>query len=186
IRNFAYGMKQVTSPFFNFLSDDDLLLPNFFETAIRSFASNPDAMLFIGGLIEAYLDGRIQNVPFQEWPTGLQQPPTLFFKMLVSGPHTWTSMLWRKGLLSALDGLDEEVGLPADLDLELRAFSRYPVVTDDQPCAVLFIHAAAASVARLSATDFGKALLRMVENIAHDRLLDPMMRSQMLTAMNSR
>ena len=31
-------MKQVT-PFFNLLSDDDVLLPRFFETAIRSFAA---------------------------------------------------------------------------------------------------------------------------------------------------
>jgi len=186
IRNFAYGMKQVTSPFFNFLSDDDLLLPNFFETAIRSFASNPDAMLFIGGLIEAYLDGRIQNVPFREWPTGLQQPPTFFFKMLLSGPNTWTSMLWRKELLSALDGLDEEVGLPADLDFELRALSHYPALFESQPCAIFFVHPDSASETRLSPTAFANAMLRMVENIAHDSLLEPPDRSRMLAAMESR
>jgi glycosyltransferase involved in cell wall biosynthesis len=55
IRNFAYGMKQVSSPFINLLSDDDILLPNFFETAIRSFESNSETMLFVGGLIETDL-----------------------------------------------------------------------------------------------------------------------------------
>ncbi len=186
IRNFAYGMKQVSSPFFNLLSDDDILLPSFFETAIRSLESNPRAMLFVGGLIETDLLGHILNVPFREWPIGLHQPPELFFNMLSSGPNTWTSMLWRKELLSALGGLDEDVGLPADLDFELRALSRYPVVIDDQPCAVFVVHSASASETRLSPTTFSKAMLRMVENVAHDRLLDPVMRSQMLTAMNSR
>jgi len=186
IRNFAYGMKQVTSPFFNLLSDDDILLPGFFETAIRSFASNPEAMLFVGGLIETDLCGHILNVPFRGWPIGLNQPPGLFFNMLSFGPNTWTSMLWRKELLSALDGLDEEVGLPTDLDFELRALSHYPALVDDQPCAIFVVHAASASETRLSATAFAKAMLRMVENITNDSLLDPMMRSQMLTAMNSR
>ena len=186
IRNFAYGMKQVTSPFFNLLSDDDVLLPGFFETAIRSFASNSTAMLFIGGLVEAYLDGRVQNVPFSEWPTGLHQPPTLFFKMLLSGPNTWTSMVWRKELLSALEGLDEEVGLPADLDFELKALSHYPVLFDRQPCAIFFVHPDSASEARLSPAALAKAMLRIVDNTAHDSALDPLVRSQMLLAMNSR
>jgi len=186
IRNFAYGMKQVWSPFFDLLSDDDILRPNFFETAVRSFRSNPEAMLFVGGLIETDLSGHILNVPFREWSRGLHQPPELFFKMLLSGPNSWTSMLWRKELLSALDGLDQEVGLPADLDFELKALSRYPALIDNEICATFVIHPESASEARLSATAFANAMVRMVENIAHDSLLEPLVRSRMLAAMNSR
>ncbi|MGO9607083.1 MAG: glycosyltransferase family 2 protein [Candidatus Binataceae bacterium] len=186
IRNFGYGMKRVSSPFFNLLSDDDILLPNFFETAIRSFVSNPEAMLFVGGLIETDLHGHIQNVPFRGWSIGLHQPPELFFKMLSSGPNTWTSMLWRKELHFTLDGLDEEVGLSADLDFELKALSRYPAVIDNELCAIFVVHPESASEKRLSATAFAKAMVRMVENIARDSVQEPLVRSRMLAAMNSR
>lgn len=186
IRNFAYGMKQVTSPFFNLLSDDDVLLPRFFETAIRSFASNSEAMLFIGAFIETDPDDHILNVPFRWWPTGLQQPPKLFFQMLSSGPHTWTSTLWRKEMLSALDGLDEEVGLAADLDFALKALSRFPAFIDNELCAIFIVHPESASETQLSASAFANGMVRMVENIAHDSLVEPLERSRMLAAMNSR
>src|ERR1700674_1455488 len=35
IRNFLYGMERVETPFFSFLSDDDFLLPDFYETALQ-------------------------------------------------------------------------------------------------------------------------------------------------------
>jgi len=186
IRNFSYGMKQVTSPFFNLLSDDDVLLPRFFETAIRSFAANSEAMLFIGAFVETDPNARILNVPFRWWPTGLQQPPKLFFQMISTGPHTWTSTLWRKEVFAAVDGLDEEVGLAADLDFGLKAIARFPAFVDNELCAIFIVHPESASETQLSASTFANAMVRMVENIAHDSRVDPLERSRMLAAMNSR
>ena len=50
--NFNYGLKEVNTPFFSFLSDDDLLLPHFLEVAMQSLSSNPDAMFYAGLTIQ--------------------------------------------------------------------------------------------------------------------------------------
>ncbi|HTT77549.1 MAG TPA: glycosyltransferase family A protein, partial [Candidatus Binataceae bacterium] len=39
--NFKYGLDQVATPYFNFLSDDDALLPGFFEAALHALESRP-------------------------------------------------------------------------------------------------------------------------------------------------
>ncbi|MGH9450712.1 MAG: hypothetical protein ACRD11_09230, partial [Terriglobia bacterium] len=43
--NFIYGAERVETPFFSFLSDDDLLLPAFYETALAGFEKYPEAFL---------------------------------------------------------------------------------------------------------------------------------------------
>ena len=97
-----------------------------------------------------------------------------------------TTLLSHPHRQRGLDGLDEEVGLPADLDSELKALSRYPALIDSELCAIVFVHPESASEQRLTATAFAKALVRMVENIADDSLTEPLVRSRMLAAMNSR
>lgn len=51
VQNIAYGMERATTPFFNVLSDDDLVFPNFFELALSALVKNPDAILFTGATI---------------------------------------------------------------------------------------------------------------------------------------
>ena len=42
--NFLFGMRSVDTPYFSFLSDDDVLLPHFFETALVGFETRPSAL----------------------------------------------------------------------------------------------------------------------------------------------
>lgn len=37
LENFQYGLSQVNTPYFSFLSDDDYLLSEFYETALDTF-----------------------------------------------------------------------------------------------------------------------------------------------------
>src|SRR5258708_39787124 len=41
--NFQYGLQHVTTPFFSILSDDDILLPDFYVTAKQAFTAHPQA-----------------------------------------------------------------------------------------------------------------------------------------------
>src|SRR5579863_6759827 len=41
--NFKYGYEQVNTPFFSFLSDDDVLLPGFYERAYQLLTKYPEA-----------------------------------------------------------------------------------------------------------------------------------------------
>jgi hypothetical protein len=53
MENFAHGISKVSIPFFNILSDDDFILPGFYNTAMRSLEEYPEAGFFFGGLLFA-------------------------------------------------------------------------------------------------------------------------------------
>ncbi len=48
-RNFEYGMRQVSTPYFSFLSDDDLLVPGLYQEAIEALERESSAMFFCSG-----------------------------------------------------------------------------------------------------------------------------------------
>ncbi|MCX6722131.1 MAG: glycosyltransferase family A protein, partial [Candidatus Staskawiczbacteria bacterium] len=50
-KNFVFGMKLINTPFFSFLSDDDMLLPNFYQTTMEGFNKYPEAMFSTTGLV---------------------------------------------------------------------------------------------------------------------------------------
>ena len=46
--NFNYGLSRIETQYFSILSDDDVLIPNFFESALEKLAHYPNAMLVAG------------------------------------------------------------------------------------------------------------------------------------------
>jgi len=172
IQNFAFGINRVDSPFFTLLSDDDLLLPHFFETAVSALSGNPEAMAFVGTLIEAEESGHILAIPFSSWREGIRRPPEALVDMIQRGPNTWTSMVFKRQLALGLFGLDESIGLAADLDFEFRALARYPIILSKTPCAVFLVHPRSATSTQLTAGRFAMALSRMFRNLESDSMLD--------------
>jgi len=186
IQNFAYGIRHVESPFFNLLSDDDVLLPNFFETAVSALNRAPTAMLFVGTLVE--MDGyrKLRSVQYAQLREGLHHPPEAFFSVLNSGPNTWTSTLFRREVATSLGGLDERLGLPADIDFELRAMARYPLVAGSRVCAVFFQHQNSASVVALTSDALIVAMLQMITNVDNDPHISSEMKPALCAAMRDR
>lgn len=60
--NFAYGMSRVDTPFFSLLSDDDVLLPEFYETAYSEFQKYPQAILVATQVPCVTEKGRLDSV----------------------------------------------------------------------------------------------------------------------------
>jgi glycosyltransferase involved in cell wall biosynthesis len=135
-KNFLYGMERVDTPFFSFLSDDDLLLPAFYETALAGFEKCPEAILSVTPTILVDDQGSVVNVPLAAWKPGFYRPPEGLRAMLKYAPATWTGVLFRREVIEKVGMLDEGVGDPADLDFEYRAAARFPVVVSGQPGAI--------------------------------------------------
>jgi len=164
IQNFAFGIGRVSTPFFNLLSDDDLLLPTFFETALRDLAGFPQAACFIGGLVEANSKGRVLQTPFESWKTGQVTSTGTFAAMGRTGLPTWTSMLFRTEILPTVGNLDPEFAETGDVEFESRLLSRYPAVVNHTPCAIFFIHPGSAS-ANLRLPQLSAALSNILVNL---------------------
>ena len=144
-RNHVYGLEHVDTPFFSFLSDDDALLPDFYQHAIDNFAKYPDAGLFGGTTIPMSNDGRILNRPFpSSWRRyGYYVEPTGMFEMLNGGTNKhliWNSILFRTDIINEIGGLDVGTFPPFDSDFILRVAARFPLVVSETPCAIVVGH----------------------------------------------
>jgi glycosyltransferase involved in cell wall biosynthesis len=168
LRNFIYGAERVDTPFFSFLSDDDLLLPAFYETALAGFEKYPEAILSVTPTLQVDGRGVILKVPLAAWKPGLYHPPKGLRAMLKYKPATWTGVLFRREVIEKVGMLDEEVGDASDLDFELRAAARFPVVVSRQPGAIFSFRSSPLSdLLRFQASWPGWE--KMIRNLTEDK-----------------
>jgi len=167
LKNFIHGMERVETPFFSILSDDDVLLPGFYQTALAGFEKYPEAMFSALATLQMDEKGRISGAPVLNWRPGLYRPPEGLLAMLKYRHPEWTAILFRREVLEEVGRLDEEVGGPSDLDFELRCAARFPLVIFREPGGIYVLHPN--SVCALSGFDFAwPGWLKMIRNLVED------------------
>lgn len=140
VANFHFGLEKVTSPFFSFLSDDDLLLPSFYETALSQFDHHPQAGFVCSAVVQATKEGRVIHVATQGW--GAQDyytPPDGLFAM-ISNHVEWMGVLFRKEVRDQIGNIDTEIKA-IDVDFLYRAASQFPFAIIKKACGIFFQHA---------------------------------------------
>jgi len=144
--NFNYGLKEVDTPFFLFLSDDDLLLPHFFEVAMQSLSSNPDVMFYAGSCI-VVKGNKVTEIKKEQGRFGYFSPPEGVLEMLSTRGLNWTSIVFRSEVRDSVGILDVEVGGPADWDFMFRIAVHHPIIISNEPSAIFTLHEANFSAA---------------------------------------
>ncbi|HET9343703.1 MAG TPA: glycosyltransferase family 2 protein [Candidatus Eremiobacteraceae bacterium] len=165
--NFLFGMRRVETPYFSFLSDDDVLLPDFYETALSGFARQPDALMSAASTVEVDEAGRPLFEPLALWPReGIFEPPSGAFAMLDNRHPTWTTVLFRREAIDRIGYLDLDVGAPSDLDFELHLAACAPIVVSKRVCGAYVRHADAHSVGETAevATGFARICRKIDED----------------------
>ena len=175
--NFDYAMAHVKSPYFQIMSDDDLLLPDFFRIGVGELERNLAAMLFIGRLIIAQPDGYVFRVTGDMWKEGIEYPPDTFIR--VAGGDPWTSMIFRREVLARVGTLDPEVGPAGDHDFEMRVAALYPAIISNALCAIFCIHPASRSVGD-PLTPLLSGIPRTIQNV--NRVIDLGVRDRLITS----
>jgi glycosyltransferase involved in cell wall biosynthesis len=138
-RNWDYGLRSVQTPFFSMLSDDDVLLPEFYERALDQFRQYPEAMVAIGDTLyfgpnyEPY--GRSTTV-FEE---RFYRQPAGLLAMSMHPQPSWTGMLFRREVLDVVGGLDTEL-FSMDYDFVLRVAAVCPYTVFHEPAALFSVH----------------------------------------------
>ena len=176
--NFLFGMEHVETPFFSFLSDDDLILPGFYQDAMEKFSLYPDAIFYAGETIRLDGKGRILATFLASWPReGYFLPrESLPFMLRVRHP-TWTAIVFRREVLTDVGRLDLEVDAPADLDFMFRAAARFPIIISKKPCAV-YIHHASGGYESMPMDVIWPGWLKMVRNLTGDERIPKDLRAQ--------
>jgi len=166
-KNFIQAMERVETPFFSFLSDDDMLLPDFYETALAGFERYPEAVMSATVTLKMDQNGTILRAPMLNWKPGLYRPPEGFLAMLNDVHPDWTSVLFRKDVVSKAGVLDEETGAPSDLDYMLRVAANFSMVVSNKPGAIFSLHSGGYSATVGVYTSPG--WLKLIENQTRDQ-----------------
>jgi hypothetical protein len=185
IRNFIHAIECVDTPFFSFLSDDDVLLPQFYQTAMEGFRNYPEALLSATATLQMDTAGRILSAPVLEWTPGLYLPPDGFVAMLDKLHPEWTSVVLRREVLKEVGRPDEETGAPFDLDYELRIAARFPIVVSNEPGAIFVEHAESFSSSPKLCTTW-PGWLKMIENQTEDERVSAGAREHAKTVLTRR
>jgi glycosyltransferase involved in cell wall biosynthesis len=178
LANFHFGLARVDTPYYSFLSDDDMLLPDFYATAMEGYRDCPQAGFVAGSVIVMSDQGEILAVPLDAWPhEGAYAPPEGLIELIAHKLPVWTSILFRKELTDAVGTLDLEVGAASDFDYQLKVAARAPFVISKKPCGIYVSHAASYT-GELKLSTFWPGWLKMAANIASNAALPETVKSR--------
>ncbi len=137
--NYQFGLSLVNTDFFSFLSDDDAVLPNFYETTLQEFQKHPDAGFVAGSTIILSPKGRTIRIPLSYWPReGKYNPPDGALEMIGKYPVP-TSVLFSKKVIKHVS-IDFENPIYWDCDYLFQTASIFPIVISKKPCAIFRHH----------------------------------------------
>ena len=143
--NFEFGLRSVTTPFFSLLSDDDYLLPGFYEHALADLDAEPEAVFWAGLTLNVDEQGTIWDARLERWSReGLFLPPEGLLASTHGRAPTWTGILFRHEILDRIGLPDWQTLGPSDLDFTLKA-ATHPFVLRKHPSAVFTLNSASFS-----------------------------------------
>ena len=124
VNNFNFGLSQVNTPYFSILSDDDVLLPDFYEQALKGFTRYPEAGFVATQTISA-TNKEIKDVSFKSYAEKLYRLPEGLLKMSQWEATGWTGILFKREVVKEVGLLVAEILAPWTVILccELPPFS---------------------------------------------------------------
>lgn len=182
--NFEFGLRSVATPFFSILSDDDYLLPGFYQRALTDLARHPEAMFWAGLTLSVSEEGEIWDARVDRWPReGLFMPPEGLMAMMHGMAPTWTGIVFRREILDRVGYPDQETLGPSDLDFLLKAATSCTFVLSKHPSAVYTLNSTSFSATE-PLSSFWPGWQKMFLNLQASRELDEHSRTKALTALH--
>lgn len=139
--NFNHGLREVDTPYFVLLSDDDVFAPNFFERAVQGLERHPQAAFLSMPTMAVDLDINVVSGPTPILVEKTYGPGEGLLGM-VDGtvPAKWSGILFRKQVRDVIGVIDTEAGPYADAGYVFHAAARFPFVVAPGMAAVYMVH----------------------------------------------
>lgn len=139
VANFNFGLKRIHTPFFSFLSDDDVLFPNFYETAIKGFEKYPKAGFIAGSVLVKNEKGKVVHVATESWKDQEYYDPPEGLWEMIPKHLDWMGILFKKEVRDKIGEIDCQVKA-IDVDFLYRASSHFSFVVLKKPCGIFNLH----------------------------------------------
>ncbi len=171
VANFSYALSQVKTDFFSFLSDDDLLLPHFYDEALKGFKKYPEAFFSCTAVIETNANKEIINLKTLLWKEKeFYKPPEGLYEMIPKHLD-WIGILFKQEVRTKIGGIDETLKA-IDVDFILRCAAHFPYVVSKVPSAIFIQHFGSYSQYAGTKLLF-PGWFKIMKKIANDLVLTP-------------
>jgi len=165
--NINHGISQVNTSLFSILSDDDVMLPDFYAEALNGFDMHPEAIFSAGSVVNMTQAGQVIGVTLSSWPHyGVFSPPEGLYAMLGGRHPIMTAILFRKEVIDIYGGIDPDI-VASDLDFEVRIAARFPFVVSKKPCGIFVAHPLSAGI-QADTSWIWPSCLKLIQNLMDD------------------
>ncbi|MGC1877994.1 MAG: glycosyltransferase family A protein [Rhabdochlamydiaceae bacterium] len=170
LRNYQYGLSEVKTDYFSFLSDDDVLFPWFYEEALHPLRQFPECAFSAGSAVIMSEEGKVIRVPLDLWKReGVFAPPGGLLEMISKYPVP-SCILFHKKVIDEIP-IDMSNALTWDCDFLLQIAARYPFHISKRPCGIFLHHHSSYSSSK-GLENWNSSLKRMIERIDFNPHLD--------------
>ncbi|MBS0620530.1 MAG: glycosyltransferase family 2 protein [Verrucomicrobia bacterium] len=144
IGNYQFALERVDTPYFSILSDDDSLLPDFFEIALEGFSRYPAIYFSAASTVIKTTEGKVKREPLALWSReGYFAPREGALEMIDRYPVP-TTVLFRREVLDRVS-IDWSNALLWDVDFLLHIALSFPIYVTKQRGGVFLCHHASYS-----------------------------------------
>lgn len=179
--NFSFGVRQVKTPFFSLLSDDDVLLPGFYEKAMGAFREHPDAMFVGMPTLEVDEAGLVMGgagVGFSGGKSYYRAGEAYHGMWNGSVPAIWTGYVFRREVVEGIGFVNVSAGPAADVAFIRHVLARYPGVVVPYLAGLLRVHPSSYSTRSSSQIKMNRSFWRaQAERIENDDQVEDSIRS---------
>ena len=135
--NFGHAIRQVDTPLFVALSDDDLLLPTFLERGVGMLEKHPDAWFHCApSLVYNELAGGIR-IHAASWPEGLHAGGAESAGRMLREHFITTGVLFRSGVRDTVGDFAE---YPVEREFVAHCAALHPFTVTNELGGVLVVH----------------------------------------------
>ena len=140
--NFNKGVNLVDTPYFSVMSDDDLLVPTFFEQAMEAFDTHPEAQVVAMDVLAVDHNFQLLAEPTliseqKFYPAGEGLYGSV--KGTIPG-SSWSGMIFNSQIASEIGGPLTDAGPFADAGYLWHVVSRYSMVVTPGVAALYMVH----------------------------------------------
>ncbi|MBT9169400.1 MAG: GalNAc(5)-diNAcBac-PP-undecaprenol beta-1,3-glucosyltransferase [Syntrophomonadaceae bacterium] len=137
VNNMIQGVYAVNTDFYSLLNDDDFLLPDFYENAMREFESHPQAGFVCAKIITVDLVNKKMQFRSKDWLPGVYQPSNKIASKMSTSHLGQPGMLLRRSMRQLIGPFDKSGN---DVLYMTMAAASSPFVVLDGYGAVFTIH----------------------------------------------
>lgn len=173
IANCNYALNSVTTKYFAFLNDDDVLLPECILHAMRGLKENPGVVFWGGGTMHVdEASGRILRGPNRAWKKGGVYTSAEACRRICHGDNLdFQGLVFRAEWVRSHSVNFLESVMITDVHMELQLAKHYPIGVTPSATAIMYAHGDSISSGVKSVSTFWPALGIIAKEFSRDNPL---------------